>query len=192
MTHESAGQKKALKSLAAPAESRFYGFREELLQACAEVIANSCSNDLVFVGRSPENVYDLLHALLKKTRHAPRLLLLPFSLRLGTSGTSATLAQSSGDAIAGLERHLSELDLAPAEIAAHLRGVSFVDCVGWGTTFGNLEEMLEFLANRQSVDFKSLSANVRYIGLTKTSLARFAGNVTRRRSFAFPVRPLRS
>jgi len=148
----------------------FYGFRQELLEACAAVVAASASNDLVFVGRSPENLYDLLSALFKRTRRAPRLSLAPFSMRTGESGAAASLSQTNEEAIAGLQHHFSSLGLLPADLAENSRSVSFVDCVGWGTTLCNFEEMLEILAERQSINFASVSAKIRYIGLTKSSL----------------------
>lgn len=150
--------------------NHFYGLHEQLLEACAEVIAQSRgSSAIAFLGRSPESLYDLTRALLRDTRRAPRPLLLPFSLREGTVGTVARLA-GSGDALDGLARHLDQLQLGPRGIAQLPRGVAFVDCVAWGTTFGNLDEALDHLARRGGIDPRAVSARVLYLGLTKASL----------------------
>jgi hypothetical protein len=148
----------------------FYGFREQLLEVCAEVLARSEGATIVFVGRSPENLYDLLGALLRGVRRAPRLQLLPFSFRTGTLGAAARLARTQGSAVDGLGRHLDELGLGPAEIAQHASGVTFVDCVCWGTTLGNLDEALELLATRRGVDPRAVAARSAYVGLTKESV----------------------
>ena len=161
----------ALERLVAQVGLReFYGFREQLLEACADVLAESEGKALVFLGRSPENLYDLLRALLRQTWRAPRLLLLPFSFRDGCAGTASRMARLGDEALEGLERHLHEAGLDPQQIAEHPCGVAFVDCVGWGTTFGNLDETFEVLTKRREIRARTVSSKIRYVGLAKASL----------------------
>lgn len=148
----------------------FYGFREQLLETCADVLAQAEGRTMVFLGRSPENLYDLLRALLRGARRAPRLVMFPFSFRVGTAGTATRLARAGGLAIERIARHLDEARLGPAAIANHPSGVLFVDCVAFGTTFGNLDEMLRLVAERRGADPQLMLDNVRYVGLTKASL----------------------
>lgn len=148
----------------------FYDFREDLLEACADVLARSEGRSIVFLGRSPENVYDLLRALLRGTRRAPGLVLLPFSFRVGTAGTVSRLARTGAAVIERFERHLEEHGLGPAALASAPTGFVFVDCVAFGTTFGNLDELLRVLAERRRVDPRLVFERVQYLGLTKSSL----------------------
>lgn len=158
----------ALERLVARARSlEYYGFRDQLLEACAEVLARSGGAAVVFLGRSPENLYDLLSALFSATRRAPQMLLLPFSFRDGTSGITGSLSRSALDGIAA---HLQQAGLDPGGILARPGGVVFVDCVCWGTTFGNLDELLSRLAIRSGLDTELVASRVRYLGLTKASL----------------------
>ncbi len=161
----------ALERLVEQARPReFFGFREQLLEATAEVVATSEGKAIVFLGRSPENLYDLLRGLLAGVRRAPDVRLLPFSFREGTTEAARRLARTRAPAVDGLERHLDQLGLGPAAIDRHPRGVAFVDCVAWGTTLGNLDELLCVLARRRQVDPRAVQAKVRYVGLTKASI----------------------
>ena len=162
-------RKKALAQLVSKAYTdEFYNYREQLLDVCADIIAASGGDDLVFVGRSPEILYDFMESLLEDTRAAPSTTLLPFSLRDESSGAINRINRLDAESIDAIEEHFSELNLSPHDIATHEGTFSFVDCVCWGTTFGNLEDTLTLLAKRQSISF--VKTKVRYIGITKESL----------------------
>jgi hypothetical protein len=145
----------------------FLHFREQLFEACAEVVAQSRGRALAFVGRSPESLYDLLRGVFRDTRRAPRLVLVPFSLRDHPREAARRAARAELD---GLDRHFAELGLDPASIAADERGVAFVDFVAYGTTIGNLNDALEVLAECRRVDVDDLRRKVSYVGLVKASL----------------------
>src|SRR5688572_2522645 len=56
-------------------------FSDQLLHCCARVLALGGDSDLVFVGRSPESIFDHLSGLLLDTSWFDRLELLHFSMR---------------------------------------------------------------------------------------------------------------
>lgn len=56
-------------------------FFEHLLSCCSKVLAFSGDSDLVFIGRSPESIFDHLSGLLFDTSWRDRLELLHFSMR---------------------------------------------------------------------------------------------------------------
>ncbi len=148
----------------------FLGYHEELLELCADVLARAGERRLVFPGRSSEELYDLLRALLRDVKLAPRLTLAPFSFRDGSRGTMGRLVAEGALSLEGIERHLDALGLDPATLVAEPVGVAFVDVTCWGTTFGNLDELLGLVARRRGVDPRQVAARTTFVGLTKASL----------------------
>jgi hypothetical protein len=61
--------------------STYPGFENDLLRCCSKVLAFAGDSDLVFVGRSPESIFDFLSRLLFETSLFERLELLHFSMR---------------------------------------------------------------------------------------------------------------
>src|SRR6476660_5343311 len=59
----------------------YNGFFDHLLPCCSRVLAFAGDSDLVFVGRSPESIFDHLSGLLFNTSWLNRLELLQFSMR---------------------------------------------------------------------------------------------------------------
>src|SRR5918997_5672877 len=56
-------------------------FPDHLLPCCSRVLAFAGDSDLVFIGRSPESIFDHLSGLLFSTSWFDRLELLHFSMR---------------------------------------------------------------------------------------------------------------
>jgi hypothetical protein len=119
-------------ALRAPAD-----FAEALLRTAARVVRAAGHADLVFVGRSPESLYDFLAGAFESTTWRERLQLLQVSLRwpLGR------LPRQRPQALNQFGRYLMALGLTPAAILER-RPVAFVDLVCTGETFGNLAEVL--------------------------------------------------
>src|SRR5689334_20786674 len=57
------------------------GFHDHILRCCSRVLAFAGDTDLIFVGRSPESIFDHLSGLLFDTSWFERLELLQFSMR---------------------------------------------------------------------------------------------------------------
>ena len=137
----------------------YHGFREHLLEACADVVALSRGRPIVFVGRSPEPLRDLLIALFERTKRRPRMVWLPISYRLDSS---RPLSES---ALTQFEALVSVSGISPAEIAVTQRSVCFVDVVAWGITFENLEDLYLRLAERSGFEPQRLRPLLHYAGL---------------------------
>src|SRR5215510_8083104 len=61
-------------------------FFDQLLPCCSRVLAFAGDADLIFVGRSPESIFDHLSGLLFETSWFQRLELLQFSMRFYDEG----------------------------------------------------------------------------------------------------------
>src|SRR5437773_2511025 len=109
-----------------PAEPPGDWTMSHLRECCAKVIAASADGRLVFVGRSPESLYDYLCGALADTSWADRPVLLNLSMR------NATVEQVEAHALEAIHRQLRALGLSPAEIAASERPVAFIDLLMHG------------------------------------------------------------
>jgi hypothetical protein len=111
---------------------------EALLRTAARVVRAAGDADLVFVGRSPESLLDLLAGAFERTTWRERLQLLQLSLRRPLD----RLRRERPQAVDELGRYLWVLGLLPSGILERRRPVAFVDLVYNGQTFGNLVEVL--------------------------------------------------
>lgn len=137
-------------------------FRELLpaVRGCAaRVLARAGDARLVFVGRSPENLFDYLTGALADTPWADRCDLLSVSLGVGTEWVSAP-------ALRALRRQFAALGLHPAAISSAPRPVAFVDLVSSGGTFGELSAFLSRWARDEGVDVQAVRRRLRWIGIT--------------------------
>jgi hypothetical protein len=154
------------KLVEGPAASTYDGFPGDLRTCCARVLAFSDNARLVFVGRSPESLFDYLSGLLALTSRPDRCCLLNISNR-GESISS--IRDEDPDAHYGIREHLRELQLDPPSITSAARPFAFVDLVAEGGTFVHLSELLIGWARAERVDVKSLCGLVRFIGITLAS-----------------------
>lgn len=150
-------------------------FLEHLLECCARVVALSGDADLVFVGRSPESLHDLLSGLLRETSWASRqrLILLPFSV--GYTETAAALWRRGGahaEAVSAFRAYLDSLGLSPAELTVRERPVAFVDLVCSGRTFHRLLLLIRGWAVEEKADWPAIQRKVRVIPLARRDDAR--------------------
>jgi hypothetical protein len=93
------------------------------------VLAFAGDSDLVFVGRSPESLFDLLSGFLEGTSRAGRASLLNLSLKWTRPSRELEVAVAP---------YLDGLGLSPAALARRPRPVAFVDVVRMGTAFERL------------------------------------------------------
>src|SRR5215813_9489057 len=86
-------------------------FLNELLECCSHVLALANDSDLIFVGRSPENIFDHLSGLLYETSWAGRLELVQFSMRFQRE---AEIRTRYPKALFALRGYLRSLRLSPS------------------------------------------------------------------------------
>lgn len=141
--------------------SRWRELLPEVRDCSARVVARTGDARLVFVGRSPENLFDYLTGALADTGWAERCDLLSVSIPWGD--VHGFLPRPL---VEGLHAHFRALRLSPAEIAAAPRPVAFVDLVSSGTTFGSLGATLATWAREEGVDPNAVRRRLRFVGLT--------------------------
>jgi len=136
---------------------------DPLRECCARVIAQAGDSRLVFVGRSPESLYDYLGGALAGTSWEERLTHLNLSMRFETAGE---VASHNLEGLRAIHRQFRALRLSPADIAAGERPVALVDLVLEGLTFGNLVGLLADWAERDGVDPAAVRRRLRVVGIT--------------------------
>jgi hypothetical protein len=134
----------------------------EVRTCSARVLARSGDARLVFVGRSPENLFDYLTGALADTAWADRCELLSVSIPWGD--VHGFLPRPM---VEGLRAQFRALELSPGEIAAAPRPVALVDWVSSGTTFGSLSATLATWAREEGVDVNALRRRLRWVGITR-------------------------
>jgi hypothetical protein len=145
----------------APAES-YPGFLEDLRRCCARVVAAAGDARLVFLGRSPESLFDYSSGALADTSWADRPVLLNVSLS-GNEGD----AEPDAAAHAAVRAQFAALDLDPAGIATSPRPVALIDLIYRGRTFGALLDMLLGWAAEAGVDPAAVRRRLRIVGITE-------------------------
>lgn len=132
------------------------------VRACAaRVLARAGDARLVFVGRSPENLFDYLAGALAGTPWADRVDLLSVSMPGGDVHRGLPRQE-----VEGFRALLAALSLTPARIAAAPRPVAFADLVASGSTFGSLSDSLATWAREEGVDVHAVRRRMRFVGIT--------------------------
>lgn len=147
-------------------------FGDAISICCTRVLAFCDNADLVFIGRSPENLFDYLSGILAPTSWAQRCSLVNLALR---NLLNKTMHSSYPDAlrstVPGALEHgreqLDFLDLAPARIIVRPRPIAFVDLVASGATFQHLWELLMDWSSDAHLDQAALKRKLRFIGITE-------------------------
>lgn len=145
-----------------PAED-YPEFVDHLRDCCARVVASAGDGDLVFVGRSPESLFDYLGGILAETSWKERICLFNFSMRYATVEEVRRMNEGGIEAI---QDQLTALGLAPDAIASAERPIVFVDLVQSGDTFGRLLDLLEHWAAASRLDPAAVRRRVRFVGIT--------------------------
>src|SRR5690242_3131612 len=101
-------------------------FTRDVMACCVRVLALCDNADLCFVGRSPENLFDVLSGLLLDSSWSQRVQLLQFS--------SSWEDRISPSAQAALRSYLERSRLDPWHLAHRAHPVAFVDLVSSGET----------------------------------------------------------
>ena len=134
-------------------------FEADLLACAARVLGLAGDSDLVFVGRSPHPLFDLLSGLLLDTSWSDRLSLFSASM-------SYTLYVDEAS-VEGLSPYLTELGLEPHALSKRARTVAFVDIVAHGETFGKLLDVLHLWSEDSGADWRAVARKLNFVGLTR-------------------------
>ena len=142
----------------------YEAFSDHLLRCCARVLGLAGDSDLVFVGRSPESIFDHLSGLLLDTTWFDRLELLHFSMRFREE---SEIRKEYPEAIRAMRSYLRQLELHPEGIATRRRPAAFVDLVLTGDTFGRLITFLRNWAEDIKYDWNAVRRRIRLVGITE-------------------------
>jgi hypothetical protein len=141
----------------APPET-YPGFEEDLLECAARVLALAGDSDLVFIGRSPQPLFDLMSGLLAATSWFERLRLLNISIRHVDAPKEAQLR--------AIYPYLEQVGLEPHALARRPRTVALVDVVDTGETLGRLLWLLHDWTNQELAEWRAVARKLRIVGLT--------------------------
>lgn len=142
----------------------YNNFVDDLLPCCSRILAFADDSNLVFVGRSPESIFDYLSGLLFDSSWFERLELLHFSMRFREE---SKIREEHPEAINAMREYLQQIGLHPEEIATKKRPVAFIDLVSSGDTFGRLITFLFNWSNEIKYDWNAVKRRIRIVGITE-------------------------
>jgi hypothetical protein len=142
----------------------YENFADDLSLCCSRVVAFSGDSNLVFVGRSPESIFDHLSGLLFDSSWFERLTLLHFSIRYEDE---KRIRNEYPGAMEALRGYFQQSGLHPESLAAKPRPVAFIDLVASGDTFGRLVTFLFNWSNEIKCDWNAVRRHIRIIGITE-------------------------
>ena len=138
-------------------------FNDDLLRCGSRILAFAGDSDLVFVGRSPESIFDFLSGLLFDSTWFERLELLHFSMRFRDEDK---IRQEQPLAVEAMRRYLEQINLHPEAIATKKRPIAFVDLVLSSDTFGRLITFLSNWSKEIGYEWEAVSRRIRLVGIT--------------------------
>jgi hypothetical protein len=146
------------------AAATYNSFSDHLLACCSRAVAFAGDSDLIFVGRSPESIFDHLSGLLFDSSWFNRLELLHFSMRFREE---AEIRKEHPEAVQAMRAYLESLGLHPEGLATRSRPVAFIDLVATGDTFGRLVTFLHNWSQDIGYDWNAVRRRIRLIGITE-------------------------
>ena len=139
------------------------GFVMGIQRSCARVLALSGNANLVFVGRSPESLYDYLSGVLEGTSWEARCGLLNYSNRYQPLKQLRSLHPAS---VKAMREQLRWFGLDPHALQSR-GGTAFVDLVYQGSTLGLLTDFLLSWAKEEGLDDSTIKCGLRFVGVTR-------------------------
>jgi len=140
------------------------GYEDDLAECAAKLLARSASRRLVFVGRSPENIYDYLAGVLHNTSHESKIDLLNISNRFRDPFEIRNELPESYNA---LKQHFIELEISPEQLIGTSVGICFADLVAEGGTFENIFRFIETWVHDEQLDFRAVQSKLGFVGITQ-------------------------
>lgn len=134
-------------------------FQTQMLKCSARIVAQGADYDLIFVGRSPESIFDFLSGLCLNSIFAEQLNLLQLSLRMYPKGIKNRSYHKE------LKRYFFASQLDPRSILNRKRPVAFVDLVYSGATFYSFTLFLKDWTEELGLDWILIRKKIRFIGI---------------------------
>lgn len=118
---------------------------------------------MIFVGRSPENIFDYLSGILQGTSWDGKLDNLNISNRFKNIGE---IANKMPDSYKALKKHFEILELSPKQIIRSKHGVCYIDLVYEGFTFERLIQFLDRWCDEENLDKRAMWKKICFLGIT--------------------------
>lgn len=150
--------------LEVPTQKAYPSYEDQLLECSAKIVARSSERKIVFVGRSPENIFDFLSGIFQETSRESKIDLLNISNRFREINEIKNTLPSAFQA---LKEHFFEVGISPDQIIAEPKGICFCDLVASGGTFKNIFYFLEEWAKQDGSDFPGITNKLGFIGITQ-------------------------
>lgn len=139
------------------------GFMGHLRYLAARVLSYSDNARLVFVGRSPESLYDYLSGVLEGTRYEERLVHLNISNRYQSI---QQMERSDPNGVRSLKEHFQEVMMSPKEILSSPYPTCLVDLVASGGTMEELFMFLNWWRQANNIEWRAFKKKLRMLGIT--------------------------
>ncbi len=142
----------------------FDGFFSELLECAQKIVSINQGASFVFVGRSPESIFDLLTGAYEGRPEQEHL------IHLNISNRFQSIRKLQGEMpfqYEALKLHFLDLGLSPDQIVQAPRQVCFVDLVYAGGTYELLFEFLKNWCAEEKSDFSALKRKIKFLGITE-------------------------
>ncbi len=137
---------------------------QEFAECAAKIVARSEDRRLVFVGRSPESIFDYLSGVFSDTPWSSRLHLLNISNRFRSI---ESIKNEMPHAFQALRDHFEACHASPSMMVADPAGVSFCDLVSEGGTFEKVFELIYSWSRELAIDRNSLRKKLGFVGVTE-------------------------
>ena len=148
--------------LAGTVAPSYNGFMDDVRSCCAKILSRARNSDIVFVGRSPESLYDYLLGSVEGTSYEHRIHMLNLSMRY----EKASKIVNTQATFVAMKKHFSALELDPSSLIKRKQPVMFTDIVCDGYTFENLYQLIKYWSEKERHDFSAVKQKLRFLGLT--------------------------
>ncbi len=140
-----------------------HAFISELQQCCVRILGQAGDSDLVFIGRSPENIFDYMSGILADTAWATRCMLVNISIR---DEPIDKIRQQYPAALPAIYEYLTAVGLTPRQIAQRAVPITLIDLVDSGGTLGSLLNLwLDWAAN-EGISAAAIVRRLQFVGIT--------------------------
>jgi len=138
-------------------------FTQEIKETAARLLAFSNNADLVFVGRSAEDLYDYLSGALSNTSYQDKLHHLNISNRFEAI---QDIRKDKPHAYQALKEHAKAVGIAPSDLLKQQKKLCFVDLVASGGTFEQLYEFLMLWSKEEKLDTNAIKSKLQFLGIS--------------------------
>ncbi|XSG77148.1 hypothetical protein ACP8Y2_09070 [Herpetosiphon llansteffanensis] len=132
-------------------------------QCCVRVLSQAGDSDLIFIGRSPENLFDYLSGILADTAWAKRCTMVNISIY---DESMARIRCNHPTALPAMYEYLTAIGLTPHQIAQRSLPISLIDLVCSGGTFGALLNLWLDWAAHEGLDAPAILRRLNFVGIT--------------------------